>query len=283
MIAKLKGMLRPYRSALQKASVDPAGVTPAPRPMPWLPQGVELDHFPVENDPNFNYSAHQLPIPNSLLRSTVSDPDLGKFLYIGAAWASVCQHFLPEDRRASVLDMGCGVGKTARFLALNPFIEYCGFDIFMPAIEWCRREFPKVTGSRFRFEHFDGISAMYNPKGRMRSQDYVFPVPDSSVDLAIAASLFTHLFEADARHYFQQTFRALKKGGLALFSIHTFEDATLFFPNAKVDAGASTMGAEGVMLVRPDYFGEWGRASGLRVREALGRVCGQETFLFEKP
>jgi SAM-dependent methyltransferase len=278
-----KNILRPYKRKLARLLGRSSGRAPElANPAFWLTPYPDLAEFPSENDGIFSYNRYEIPIPNPVLRSTVSEADLGKFLYIGAAWAAVCQKYLPNDRRAFVLDMGCGVGKTARFLALNPLIDYCGFDIFMPSIVWCKREFPKITGDRFRFEHFDGISAMYNPKGTIPSAEYVFPVADDSVDLAFAASLFTHLYEEDARHYFQETFRVLKKGGVALFSIHSFEDVPLFFPDARMDSSMHTMGNENVMLVSKESFADLGGSSGLKIKEAIGRVCGQETIVFEK-
>lgn len=224
----------------------------------------------------------ELPLPDERLRSTVIGPELDRFLYIGSTWAAVCLQYLPAREDVTVLDIGCGVGKMARFLALNPALHYVGFDIYLPAIEWCRREFSRVYPGRFRFEHFEGRSAMYNPGGKLEASEYRFPVDESTVDLALGASIFIHLYERDMRHYFDETARVLKPGGVALFSINTVDEAPAFFPDAVVSPGNRILGNEQVMLVDKDYFADMGRAHGLDVLHAPGRLCGQELIVFRK-
>jgi hypothetical protein len=102
---------------------------------------------------------------------------------------------------------------------MNKRLRYVGFDIFLPAIQWCCQAFNPVAKERFRFEHFDGRSEFYNHSGRMAIESYEFPVADGSVDLAIAASLFTHLREEDCSAYMNQTEKKLSPNGMALFSI----------------------------------------------------------------
>jgi SAM-dependent methyltransferase len=234
------------------------------------------------NDDEFRYNPVELPLPNALLRAAVSGPDLGRFMYIGAAWAEACFRYLPLDRRTTILDIGCGVGKTARFLAYNPQVSYVGFDIYLPAISWCRREFGRLYGERFRFEHFDGQSSMYNPNGSVAVADYRFPADDSSVDLALGASIFTHLYEKDMLHYLAQTSRVLKPGGVALFSIHTPDEIKDFFPDAGVPVATNIVGNEQVMLVDREYFVALGERCGLTLHDLPGRLCGQELVVFQR-
>ncbi|WP_409524934.1 class I SAM-dependent methyltransferase [Nitrincola sp. MINF-07-Sa-05] len=182
----------------------------------------------------------------------------------------------------TVLDIGCGVGKMARFLAINPALRYIGFDIYLPAIKWCQREFARVYGDRFRFEHFDGHSSMYNPGGTVKVQDYRFPVGDDSIDLAIGASIFTHLYEEDMRHYFVETVRVLRAGGVAVFSIHTLDEVGAFFPDSQGVGERNIFGNEQVMLIDKAYFISIGKEHGLRLLDAPGRLCGQELIVFQK-
>jgi len=51
----------------------------------------------------------------------------------------------------------------------------------------------------------------------------MFPTDDYAINLAFAASLFTHLLENDASHYFSKIRRCLKPNAKALISIHTTE------------------------------------------------------------
>lgn len=234
------------------------------------------------NDEQFSYNSLELPLPNQRLRTVVSGPDLDRFLYIGHAWATVCTKYLSSDQPALIMDIGCGVGKMARFLALNPAINYVGFDIYLPAIKWCKREFSRLYGKRFRFEHFDGHSAMYNPKGTLAAADYHFPADDACIDLAIGASIFTHLYEEDMTHYFAETARVLRTGACAVLSIHTPDELQAFFPESPDTGGKKIIGNEQVMLIDRDYFVDLARDYGLKLRELPGKLCGQELVVLQK-
>jgi len=263
---------------------DAAGqaVPEVAQPAHWLAVAA-TDEQEDDNDQGFSYNPVELPLPNEKLRAAVSGPDLSHFLYIGHAWATICANYLPPQRQVLVLDVGCGVGKMARSLALNPSVHYVGFDIYLPAIMWSRREFSRLYGERFRFEHFDGQSAMYNPNGVVPIETYLFPVEDSSVDLALGASIFTHLYEKDMKHYFAETARVLKPGGIALYSIHTLDELQTFFPQSSDPGDKKIIGNEQVMLIDRDYFIELARDYGLRLHELPGRLCGQEVVAFQKP
>ena len=272
--------------------LDRAGpASPATAPPPEttsVPEVAEAAHWlsapenlTPSDDPTFAYHPLELALPNQWLRSAVSGPDLDRFLYIGAAWATVCSRYLPRDREVHVLDIGCGVGKMARFFALNPNVHYIGFDIFEPGIQWCRQAFSRLYQDRFRFEHFDGHSAMYNPDGQVATRDYAFPAEDGSIDLAVGASIFTHLYEADMQHYLAQTRRVLAPGGLAVFSIHTLDEIDAFFPGANVAPDEKIKGNEQVMLIDKDHFVTLAGRQGLTLKDSPGRLCGQELVVLE--
>jgi SAM-dependent methyltransferase len=216
------------------------------------------------------FSAHPLavPIPNALLRGTSSVAELGAWLAIGEAWADIVAHFLSDDQY--VVDLGCGPGKLARFLYLNPRIRYVGLDLFLPAIAWCQRAFAPLAGSRFQFEHFDGHSEAYNPQGKLDPATYVFPFGGATVDMVVCGSLFTHLVEPTCRHYLREIRRVLKTGGRAIISIHT-EPAP----------GTSFSGSEGRIDIAPDYFKQLAASAGLRELETVGLVYGQMVIAFE--
>src|SRR5690606_38606473 len=116
------------------------------------------------------------------LRGTVSGPELDRFLYIGSAWATLCSYYYPSSPTIEILDIGCGVGKMARFFAMTPHVKYVGFDIFLPAIEWCQFHFGSLYGDRFKFFHFDGHSNRYNPRGTINTSDFHFPWAENSMD-----------------------------------------------------------------------------------------------------
>lgn len=221
------------------------------------------------DEPLLPQQPHGLPTPAYALRSSAGPGDLAMFLGIGEAWAQLVSRFLPTA--PLVLDLGCGCGKLARFLHLNPSLRYVGIDLFLPSILWCRRAFAEA-GDRFRFEHFDGYSAEYNPEGRVQVADYRLPLADDTVDMAVCGSLFTHLLEPDAVHYLAEIQRVLRPSGQALISIHT-----------EPPPGAPFSGHEGRIDVDEDYFLQLCRQAGLELTERIGLVYGQLVLRFRRP
>lgn len=225
--------------------------------------------FPRDNEPAWRGEPFSLPLPNATMRASSSVAELGTWYAIGEAWSQIAARFLPPS--PTVLDLGCGCGKMARFLYVNPDLRYIGIDIFLPAIEWCRQNFGRLAGDRFRFEHFDGVSEIYNPTGSIEPADYVLPVDDGSVDLAICASIFTHLLEPECRHYLSEVRRSLKPGGRALVSIHN-----------EPPAGVRYAGDHARIDIEEDYFVELASGAGLLAAEVIGNVYGQQVLLLER-
>jgi SAM-dependent methyltransferase len=237
-------------------------VTPSPHDdsYPAFPR-EQWHHF---DEPTAPTQPGGLPMPNYALRIYVGTGDLGMFLAIGEAWAQLASRYLPAE--PTVLDLGCGCGKMARFLHLNPRLRYVGVDVFLPHILWSRKAFA-AAGDRFRFEHFDGYSKEYNPTGRIAAADYVLPVDDASVDMVICASLFTHLLEPDARHYLAELRRVLRPGGRAMVSLHV-----------DVPEGQVYVGDESRIDVDEAYFLGLAEAAGLTRLERVGVIYGQVLY-----
>ena len=215
--------------------------------------------------PRWKYVA---PLPSAQLMGSIGAPDIENFLIVGEAWAQVISKFLTLGD--TVFDIGCGCGRTARFLIYFS-IEYIGFDIFQPSIQWCIENLTPLSNNRFQFYHFNGISEHYNPQGTINPMEYRFPSDDGYINMAIGASIFTHLTEPHAMHYLEETNRVLKGGGKALFSIHTHPAD-----------GKLISGKEDRIDIDPKYFLIMTQKAGLRLKEEIGDLCGQETFLFEK-
>jgi SAM-dependent methyltransferase len=213
---------------------------------------------------------HALPFPPSLLMGSTGTYELRDFVIAGHCGAQVVAHYLPAPAR--VLDIGCGCGKTARFIAQDPrVVSYVGFDVLAASIDCATRFITPATGGRFRFEHANVANGEYNPSGRIAGHDYRFPVEDSSVDVSFAGSLFTHLLEPDAAHYLRETARVLKPAGRAIVSLH-IEPA----------AGFRYSGSEARIDVEPDYFLELATNAGLVLDERLGDLCGQEILVLRR-
>src|SRR5688500_2332564 len=212
----------------------------------------------------------QVPaLPHTSLLHTVGADTLDNYYVVGEAVAHLVSKRLARSGRT--LDIGCGCGRTARFLLLRDDIRYTGFDIFKPAIAWSNAHLLRFAAGRFRFEHFDVHSAHYNPRGRMKATEVRFPAADGAIDVAFAASLFTHLLEPDARHYLAESARCLDAAGILIASIH-----------AAPAPGERYSGRENRIEIDKDYFIAMAAAAGLELAEDLGSICGQETLVFGK-
>jgi SAM-dependent methyltransferase len=230
------------------------------------PDGDPSDGQPAEllhhfDEPALPLQPGAIAVPNRALRAWAGTADLAAFLGIGEAWAQLIAQHSPAE--PLVLDLGCGCGKLARYLHLNPRLRYVGVDLFEPAIAWCRRAFAG-SADRFRFEHFDGYSATYNPTGRINASEYRLPVDDGAVDLVACGSLFTHLLEPDARHYLAELRRVLRPTGCALVSLHV-EPA----------AGSVYSGDENRIDVDEAYWLMLAKDAGLRSADRIGLIYGQ--------
>src|SRR5207302_4096718 len=98
--------------------------------------------------------------------------------------------------------------------------------------------------------------------------DYPLPTEANPIDMVVCGSLFTHLFETDARHYLGEIARVLKPGGRALVSLHV-EPAP----------GQAWSGTEVRVDVDEAHFLSACAQAGLRHEQALGLVYGQTVHL----
>ena len=157
----------------------------------------------------------------------------GPFRKFGEHNLMLCRTLGNLQPNDSVLDIGCGIGRTA--LALTSFLEahgrYAGFDIIDFAIRWCRRNIGK-RHSNFWFVHSDVYNKTYNPRGKTAPDQYVFPFPDASFTFALATSVFTHILPSTAEHYVAETSRVLRPGQQLL--------STWFLIDAVSEAGMAS-------------------------------------------
>lgn len=220
--------------------------------------------------PDFPAMMHCLPLPHPLLMGSTGTPDYGLFMLVGSWWADLVAHYLRDH--AVVFDLGCGCGKTARFLLGESRVEkYIGIDVIHQSIEWAERFIRPLSKNRFEFIHCDVHSGEYNPNGKIPATAYRFPIEDVSVDLVFAASLFTHLLEADARHYLAECARVSKQNALLIVSIHV--DTT---------DGGNYQGSEARIDVTPDFFLKLAEQAGFVLAEDIGDFCGQRTLILSR-
>ena len=221
---------------------------------------------------NIRYPAwtHIVPLPPDSLMWSVGGQSVEMFVVLGDAWAQLISRYTSPN--CTVLDIGCGCGRTARVLLNNRFItRYIGFDVIRENVEWCETFIQPAWHGTCRFYHFDLHSMEYNPTATLSASSMVFPAENESVDVTFASSVFTHLLEPDAVHYVEETARVLAPSGTAILSIH----------NA-VPPGHRFVGTETRIDIAPEYFAQLADAAGLREVERIDDLGGQQVFVFKK-
>jgi SAM-dependent methyltransferase len=147
------------------------------------------------------------PLPPAHLRARIgSSSSVGSFLSIGKNAYQTIEHTLrqhgkPLDTCRTVLDFGCGCGRTLLWFTQHPAaLSLFGTDIDAGAIEWCRQH--------FAFAAFDTNKAL--PPSRYATAQF---------DLIYTISVFTHLNEQQQFAWLQEFQRILQPGGVALITV----------------------------------------------------------------
>ena len=149
--------------------------------------------------------------------------DYGK---VAGRWAYAAIELGELAPAGRVLDIGCGPGRIAARLARHlDGGSYEGFDIEPRSIRWCQR---RITPRhpQFRFQLADIRNPQYNPTGSQEARDYSFPFSSDDFDLALAASVFTHMRPGEIARYVSESARVLKPGGRLLASFFLLNEDT---------------------------------------------------------
>lgn len=154
-------------------------------------------------------------IPVALIEKTGSGVE--HFEAVAALHMNMLAERAPVAPEHTVLELGCGIGRDAIPLAriLSDEGRYIGIDIDRESIEWCSANITPEHAN-FRFHYFDVFNESYNKRGTISTSDIRLPAEDGSVDRVIAQSVFTHLVEPDAMHYFRELRRVLAPDGLVV-------------------------------------------------------------------
>ncbi|MEM8964755.1 MAG: class I SAM-dependent methyltransferase [Acidobacteriota bacterium] len=217
------------------------------------------------------------------------DIGAGDFRSVGESFVTLLRTHCGLEPRHRVLDLGCGIGRMgiplARFLRRAEGGRYDGIDVSRRDIRWCQRHVtPRYPHARFH--HADVHNGMYASGRDTRADDYRFPFADSSFDVALAASLFTHLLVDDTRHYLHELARVLDDDGHALLTFFVLDDEAkerisngecgLTFAHRRGDAFVhDTARPEGAVAYEPEWLRDACADAGLEIDIHPGTWSGR--------
>lgn len=130
----------------------------------------------------------------------------------GAVWRGTTNLVLDLPKGSRVLELGCGNGKTASALSLQP-MELHAIDVSPTAVKLCA-ELVRRVGGTADVRVMDGLSLDY---------------PDGFFDAVIAFHYFAHFYADEREQAAKEAQRALRKGGRLYFR----EFGTRDFRNGK--------------------------------------------------
>lgn len=142
----------------------------------------------------------------------------GKFYREGLYICSLLELHAGLSFESRVCEIGCGCGRQAIPLAkLLGKGKYKGFDIEEKSLNFCRSS-EYLSRKKFSFEFIDVYNQEYNPNGKIKASEYVFPVDGCSGDVVFLISVFTHMLPQDIVRYAEEISRMLVPGGRCLFT-----------------------------------------------------------------
>jgi SAM-dependent methyltransferase len=156
-------------------------------------------------------------LPPRALMQVIGSPDAEHFLLSMRAYFPELTVRCRIPTSAHVLDIGCGAGR----LAL-PFAQYLddqgalwGVDVWQEGVEWCAAHITSAARTSFRTLSIENNYYFEALRPEVRNSVDLGFIPDGSLDLAYAISVFSHLRYQDLDGYLRELRRTLKPDGLA--------------------------------------------------------------------
>jgi SAM-dependent methyltransferase len=160
-----------------------------------------------------------LPLPPPELRGLVGNTDsVEEFERVGSSIAGMMKALGLLEPGNRILDVGCGCGRVAARLLSSPIASYEGFDRNPRLVGWAAENIMPAD-PRFRFQ-LVSVESPYAEldgfRGTIPATDLRFPYADGSFEVALLASVFTHMPVADSRRYLDELARVLGPDGQVL-------------------------------------------------------------------
>ena len=154
-------------------------------------------HFVEDYEKYVRQLMRELPLDEAMSRAVGGDYDRIVGLSVRSYSTSVCGTATSSSISAAVR------GRLAVHLARSCEVSYLGLDVVQDLLDYAKGRCPK--GYRF-----------------VKNTTLTMPVPDTSVDLFTAFTVFTHLLHTECYIYLEEMFRTLRPGGRVVASFLEF-------------------------------------------------------------
>ncbi|CAA7195767.1 class I SAM-dependent methyltransferase [Chryseobacterium potabilaquae] len=145
------------------------------------------------------------------------------FLSHGIRQANILKKYIDLKSTDHVLDIGCGIGRTA--VPLTEILidgSYDGFDTVEKGIKWCQKNIRKKY-PHFRFKFFPIYNDLYNSYSQ-KAENFTFLYGKNMFDKVFLFSVFTHMQVIEIRRYLHEINRVMKNEGLCLATFFLYDD-----------------------------------------------------------
>lgn len=178
----------------------------------------KMYYLPIDFMDKITGKSHKYVPPRGYIY-TGSPASGEKYYHQGQHQIRLMQNYINLNSKNSVLDIGCGVGRSAMVLTelLDKNSRYEGFDVVKKGVDWCNKKIKKDFPN-FNFTYVPLFNDLYNNEKNDASK-FIFPYENSFFDKTFSFSVFTHMKMNEIENYFTEMNRVMKPNGL---SLHTF-------------------------------------------------------------
>lgn len=182
-----------------------------------------LYYYPIDISDKFKGNRHRFVPPRSSIY-TGSPANSDRYIKQSIHQLELLKSEINLTPSDSVLDIGCGIGRTAIMLTeyLNTNAKYEGFDVVKKGVDWCNSKINKEYPN-FNFTYIPLFNDLYN-NSNLKAENFEFPYKKESFDKIFSFSVFTHMQINEIQNYFKQIHKVLKSDGVAFSTFFLYDD-----------------------------------------------------------